>query len=329
MRYWWVNQGQTYREERDGGYLWSPKRKRGRDGQANVRNPFYEYMREVAPGDMVFSYRDGHIVSCGVITSYCYESPKPDEFGSIGQNWSLIGWRVDVRYQDPKPFRPKDWLGRIAPFLLEEHAPLKMNGGGKEFYLTKISAEFAGVIIEALGNTARLCREEASHLSLHDSTEKFANGVEEQVEKYLEDRIRGDVQIPETTRLAIVQARVGQGSFREEVSRLEKSCRLTGVEDSDHLIASHIKPWKDSDNRERLSGHNGLMLTPTPDHLFDKGFISFSDDGRLLYAARVNREALAKMKVPDEGFYAGRFSQMQVDFMRYHRSYIFKKAVVA
>ena len=40
MRYWWVNQGQTYREEREGGYLWSPKRKRGRDGQATVRNPF-------------------------------------------------------------------------------------------------------------------------------------------------------------------------------------------------------------------------------------------------------------------------------------------------
>src|SRR5208337_242282 len=48
MRYWWVNQNQTYRHEVQGGYLWSPKR------NANgVRNPFYESMREVAPGDLL------------------------------------------------------------------------------------------------------------------------------------------------------------------------------------------------------------------------------------------------------------------------------------
>jgi len=48
MRYWWVNQNQTYRHEVQGGYLWSPKR------NANgARNPFYESMREVAPGDLI------------------------------------------------------------------------------------------------------------------------------------------------------------------------------------------------------------------------------------------------------------------------------------
>ncbi len=185
------------------------------------------------------------------------------------------------------------------------------------------------MIIDALGVPARACREEASHLSLHDSTENFAHAVEEEVEQYMADKVRLNIEIPETTRLAIVKARVGQGIFRDEVSKIEKHCRLTGVEDADHLVASHIKPWKDSDNRERLSGQNGLMLTPTPDHLFDKGFISFGDDGRLLYAARVNRAALAKMKVPEEGFAAGRFNPAQVEFLRYHRSYIFKKAIAA
>jgi hypothetical protein len=48
MRYWWVNQNQTYRQEIAGGYLWSPKR------NANgVRNPFHEFMREASPGDPV------------------------------------------------------------------------------------------------------------------------------------------------------------------------------------------------------------------------------------------------------------------------------------
>ena len=329
MRYWWVNQGQTYREEREGGYLWSPKRKRGRDGEATVRNPFYEYMREVAPGDMVFSYRDSHVVSCGLITSYGYDSPKPSEFGKNGKNWSPSGWRVNVTYFETSPFRPKDQLERISPFLSEQHSPLKADGGGKELYLTKISPEFAGVIIDALGAPARTCREEGRHLSLHETTEEFADTLSEKAGEYLVDAVKQDILIPETTRLAIVKARIGQGIFRDEVAKVERQCRLTGVEDRDHLVASHIKPWKDSDNRERLSGFNGLMLTPTPDHLFDKGFISFGDDGSLLYASRVNRAALAKMKIPDEGFNAGRFTADQTEFLRYHRNFVFKKAVAA
>ena len=278
---------------------------------------------------MVFSYRDGHVVSCGLITSYGYDSPKPSEFGKNGKNWSPYGWRVNVTYFETSPFRPKDQLERISHFLSEEHSPLKTDGGGKELYLTKISAEFAGVIIDALGAPARACRDEGQHLSLHETTEEFADTLSEKAGEYLVDTVKQDILIPETTRLAIVKARIGQGLFRDEVAKVERHCRLTGVEDRDHLVASHIKPWKDSDNRERLSGFNGLMLTPTPDHLFDKGFISFGDDGSLLYASRVNRATLAKMKIPEEGFNAGRFSADQAEFLRYHRNFVFKKAVAA
>ena len=75
MRYWWVNQNQTYRYEVSGGYLWSPKR------NANgARNPFYESMREVSPGDVIFSFSDTRIAAIGIAQSYCWESPKPLEF---------------------------------------------------------------------------------------------------------------------------------------------------------------------------------------------------------------------------------------------------------
>jgi hypothetical protein len=58
MRYWWVNQNQTFRQEIGGGYLWSPKR------NANGgRNPFYETMREVSPGDLIFSFVDTRITA--------------------------------------------------------------------------------------------------------------------------------------------------------------------------------------------------------------------------------------------------------------------------
>ena len=63
VRYWWVNQNQTFRQEIDGGYLWSPKRNRN-----GHRNPFYEFMREVAPGDIVVIYGAGAI---GLLTAMC------------------------------------------------------------------------------------------------------------------------------------------------------------------------------------------------------------------------------------------------------------------
>src|SRR5262245_55415859 len=92
MRYSWVNQNQTYRQEQAGGYLWSPKRK-----AKGGRNPFYETMREVSPGDVIFSFVDTVIPAIGVAQSYCWESPKPTEFGTTGGYWNHIGWKIRVQ----------------------------------------------------------------------------------------------------------------------------------------------------------------------------------------------------------------------------------------
>ena len=91
MRYWWVNHKQTFRHEFSGGYIWSPKTKRG-----GAFNRFYETMREVAPGDVIFSYAGGVIRGFGIAKTHCYTSPRPDEFGHIGEVWDEIGWRADI-----------------------------------------------------------------------------------------------------------------------------------------------------------------------------------------------------------------------------------------
>lgn len=62
MRCWWVNQNQAFRREIEGGYLWSPKRNKN-----GHRNPFYAFMREVAPGDIVFSFCDARIGALGIV----------------------------------------------------------------------------------------------------------------------------------------------------------------------------------------------------------------------------------------------------------------------
>jgi hypothetical protein len=43
--------------------------------------------------------------------------------------------------------------------------------------------------------------------------------------------------------------------------QIEWQCRITGVDNPVHLVASHCKPWRDSTNEERLNGENGLLLT--------------------------------------------------------------------
>jgi hypothetical protein len=65
MRYWWVNQNQTYRHEVPGGYLWSPKRKAN-----HAQNPFYDFMREVTPDDVIFSFSNTYIRAMGIAACF-------------------------------------------------------------------------------------------------------------------------------------------------------------------------------------------------------------------------------------------------------------------
>lgn len=101
-------------------------------------------------------------------------------------------------------------------------------------------------------------------------------------EEQIEAEIVSSTEIDATEKEQLVQARRGQGRFRQNLRTFEHGCRITGVTDARFLIASHIKPWRSSTNEERLDGENGLLLSPTIDFLFDRGFISFSDDGTLL-----------------------------------------------
>jgi putative restriction endonuclease len=99
----------------------------------------------------------------------------------------------------------------------------------------------------------------------------------EEWEHHLEQEVEHNPRIDETERSALVIARRGQGLFKENVRVIEHACRMTSVDNPAHLRASHLKPWRDATNEERLNGENGLLLTPSIDHLLDKGFISLED----------------------------------------------------
>lgn len=314
MNFWWVNQNQTYRQEVGGGYLWSPKR----NANGN-RNAFYDFMRVVAPGDVIFSFSDTKIRAIGLARSHAYEAPKPLEFGKAGAYWEKIGWRVDVQFtQLLLPIHPADHMLVLAPLLPKKYSPLLSNGNGLQgVYLTRLSEPLAGALVDLLGAEAHALVKgfrAAEELPLQP-----AIGLLEWEEHEL-DQVRQDVDVPETTREAVVLARRGQGLFKQRVMKLERACRITGVNREEHLRASHCKPWRDASNDERLDGENGLLLTPTIDHLFDRGFIGFESNGDLLISPVAHSESLKRMglKVPPP-INVGNFSTGQKKYLEFHR----------
>lgn len=133
-------------------------------------------------------------------------------------------------------------------------------------------------------------------------------------------RVQTDTRISDTTRLALVLARRGQGLFKDRVAKIERACRITGVNRVEHLRASHCKPWRDSSNEERLDGENGLLLTPNADHLFDRGFIGFDDNGDVLISPVVHSGSLARLGIdPRRPPNVGRFSDGQRRYLEFHR----------
>jgi 5-methylcytosine-specific restriction protein A len=114
-----------------------------------------------------------------------------------------------------------------------------------------------------------------------------------------EPGVQADNQPPTVTeRSGLVLSRVGQGAYRKSViNRWENKCAVTGFGDSRILIASHIHPWRDAKSDERLDVHNGILLSPTYDALFDRHLISFENNGKIILSDLVASTEFAKVGV--------------------------------
>lgn len=131
------------------------------------------------------------------------------------------------------------------------------------------------------------------------------------------------MRIEETEKERLANARVGQGRFRLEVlARWGGRCCVTGVATLEVVRASHIKPWRDSDDDERLDPANGLPLVATLDALFDAGLITFLSNGSMQTSPRLsgdeaNRLGLgrARLLAPPDKRTNG--------FLAYHRNAVF------
>ena len=121
------------------------------------------------------------------------------------------------------------------------------------------------------------------------------------------------------------KARVGHGPFRDELYKKWGGCSVTGYDQKELLIASHIKPWsvseKEENFKEQIDIENGFLLTANLDKAFDRGFISFKDDGTIKISEKLSEGSkigiTLKLKLR-------KISETNKVYLKYHRDEIFQ-----
>jgi len=306
MNFWWVNQGQTFRHEVDGGYLWSPKV----DANGSY-NHSYEAMTKARVGDFVFSYSDGHIRAIGVVQASAYSGPKPN-FGLAGANWKNVGWYLEVDFLEfENPVNPKLFLDKLIPLLPEKYSPYLSSGrGNQKGYLFAISNSIGELLAVQSG------------LELLDVIRLVGAPRNSDLEMVIDDDLKAYEFRGEVEKLQLVMARLGQGVYRHNLRSIENQCRVTQVTNPRHLRASHMKPWSKSTNEEKIDGNNGLFLAPHVDHLFDSGYITFEEHGSLVISPALDTRVLNNWKLIRE-IESKSFTADKMPYLTYHQEYVF------
>lgn len=290
MQYFFVNHSQTHKEELGDGYLWSPKTKS--DGKPNWS---YNNMKKVKPGDIIFSFAKTEVKAIGCATSEAYTAPKPIGFS---ETWNQSGWKIDVDFERIKnSFRLKERLNEFEHILPNKYSPINPNNGNgnQGCYLAHISSSFADYLIKNSNIIFEIESVEPNNFSIGNKS---------------------------TERLGTVRQRIGQSEFRKRLLDMHDAhCQLTGTQIPELLRASHIKPWSDAKGPERLDPHNGLLLASHIDALFDRGLITFTSEGSILFARNDIEEFFDCNKIPKK---LSNFSIQSQKYMKYHNNKIFQ-----
>ena len=141
----------------------------------------------------------------------------------------------------------------------------------------------------------------------------------------LEEKKISESSISKNEKEVLIQARKGQGKYRQKLLEECPYCPISMINDERLLIASHIKPWAKSDDKEKIDPKNGFMLSPNYDCLFDNGFMTFESDKTIIVSPWIS-----PMNQKRLGIYTGmKVSKLPLDderekYMIYHRENVYK-----
>jgi putative restriction endonuclease len=301
-QYWWVNQNRAVAREPIGDYLWAPQASKGPRSESALN------ISRVQEGDFVFAFAEGAVRGVGIALRGAVEAPRPAELAPTGKAGDELGWHVPVRFFELE----------LPPVLPDTHSPLRSTGARSSgVYLAPVSTAMVVVLRELLAE------------QLEDIEAQIKATVESELaDDWVESFIRRRADLAPAHKQQLIRARRGLGEFRRSLEKIESACRLTGLLDRRHLRACHIKPWSVSEDREKIDGNNGLLLSPHVAHLFTRGYISFSDEGELLASRYLNPAILSawSLRMPMK---VGVFQRQQRGYLEYHRREIFDKPEIA
>lgn len=123
---------------------------------------------------------------------------------------------------------------------------------------------------------------------------------------------------------ALIKIRINQSQFRNNLLiRYDKCCCLCKISNPKFLLASHIKPWCKSNAKEKLDTNNGLLLCPAHDKLFDGGFITFDDSGKIIISDDIENTDRKLLNINDKMKIT--VTDGNKEYLRYHREHEFEK----
>ena len=126
-------------------------------------------------------------------------------------------------------------------------------------------------------------------------------------------------------RYEISRAREGQGKYREQLLGQYHFCPFTMIYDERLLIASHIKPWAASNNKEKVDPYNGYMLSPMYDKLFDRGFITFTKKRQAILSECNSPDTWKKIGLKNDTFIKTLpMDDKRIEYLTFHHQSVFK-----
>ena len=203
--------------------------------------------------------------------------------------------RVGVHYT---PLSEPMWVGGPQDELVTSLSVSRAHGGT----VFRVTPDQWNAIVSARGHDADLDTEKSADVDIEE--------------------IRSRTDLNPTEREALVQARRGQGRFRQDLLERWRGCAVVGSTVQSILRASHIKPWRELTDTERLDPANGLPLTANLDALFNDGLITFDDHGEMLISPRLSRKDRSLLQL--SGKLRKRPMARQIAYLAYHRDRVFR-----
>lgn len=308
IKFWWVYQNASFDPCKESGCIWVPKTRK--DG--NSAHTEQSSITKIGVEDIIFSYSktDKKIVAISTPIGVAYDSFSPGPSYKSKE----LGWKLDIQnYHSLKPISFQDArdaiIGLIDKTDPEYKGPFDYKGnekrGGDIYRLNDVVGKKLFSMIDAITESA------------------YAQLVGDATRRSTESSPDNSGQTFVTSAFSWVFFRVGQAIFRRKLDQFwNERCAVTGLGVRELLRASHIKPWSSSNSQERLDRYNGILLSAAYDSAFDKGLISFTDNGAILFSQKLS-EGDAVLAGLNKCAKISNIDSRHMPYLEFHRKEVF------